>query len=212
MKAIYFDGNNGEISAKRKSLPNARQEALEKRDVLLDRASLFSDALTEAIWKTVTEELIYGRSARGRLRCEITPVFIGSAFKNKGVQPCSTPCLRYLPAPLSRKHGADLDNDEEPKSCSSPTPMHRRCCWPLSSTIAGYGQLTYVRVYQGTIAKGDELSQHPHGKSARRPPGPHARRRNGRHRPAPAAGTSSPCSASTALPATPSADGTSTTP
>jgi elongation factor G len=75
--------------------------ALEKRDALIDAASLFSDELTEAVLEEapITDALLIDAVRAGTLEREITPVFMGSAYKNKGVQPLLDAVTKLLPCP-----------------------------------------------------------------------------------------------------------------
>src|SRR5262249_8205413 len=82
MKALYFDGDNGE-KVRVEEIPDAlRPTAEAKREEMLDAVSLFSDELTEAILEgKVTEDLIHAAVRKGTLSMELTPVFMGSAYK-----------------------------------------------------------------------------------------------------------------------------------
>jgi elongation factor G len=82
----------------------------------------------------------------------------GSAYKNKGVQLLLDNVCRYLPSPAERKKNEASTRTTGEKVCSSSRPQRRRSlCWPSSSSTDRYGQLTYVRVYQGTLRKGDTI-------------------------------------------------------
>ena len=159
MEAIYFDGPNGE-QIRRGPIPPAMQEAAAtQREALIDAASMFSDELTEAILEEaeVDVEMVVAALRRGVLARQITPVFLGSAYKNKGVQPLLDAVTSLLPCPADVANEAlDLDHDEAPVQLTSRED---------SPTVAlafkledgPYGQLTYIRVYQGRLAKGDTV-------------------------------------------------------
>jgi elongation factor G len=100
MKAWYFDGPNGE-GIRIESIPAEYEEkALEKRDILLDVVSMFDDKLMEAYLEDkVQEEMIHAAVRKGVLSLGLTPVFMGSAFKNKGVQMLLDAIVKYLPSP-----------------------------------------------------------------------------------------------------------------
>jgi elongation factor G len=88
MKAIYFDGENGEKIRIEEIPADMQSDAEMARETMLDAVSLFSDELTEAILEeNVTEELIQQAVRKGTISQDLTPVFLGSAYKNKGVQP-----------------------------------------------------------------------------------------------------------------------------
>lgn len=95
---------------------------------------------------------------RATLARQFSPVFMGSAFKNKCVQPLLDAVVDYLPAPSERQNMAlDLDNKEAPValSSSSEEPLVA-LAFKLEDTK--FGQLTYVRVYQGTLRRGMAIS------------------------------------------------------
>ncbi len=159
MKAVYFDGDNGE----RVRVENIPQQlmpaALSKRDELIDAASMFSDELTEAILEDqhAPDELILKAVRQGVLTRQLTPVFMGSAYKNKGVQPLLDAITDLLPCPLDiENYAMDMDNDQRPFVLINDASM------PLVALAfkieeGSYGQLTYIRVYQGSLKKGDSI-------------------------------------------------------
>src|SRR5262245_27655323 len=101
MKAYTFEGDNGEHVVEKPIPPELLAEAETARETMLDAVSMFSDALTEAILEEkVTEELIHEATRKGTLSMELTPVFLGSAYKNKGVQKLLDAVNHYLPSPL----------------------------------------------------------------------------------------------------------------
>ncbi len=115
MKAIYFDGHEGE-TARIEDIPEVlKADAEAKHERMLDAVSMFSDELMEAVLEErVTEELIHDAVRKGTLYQELTPVFMGSAYKNKGVQTLLDAVVRYLPNPGEVDSLAlDLDKDEQ---------------------------------------------------------------------------------------------------
>jgi elongation factor G len=158
MKAIYFDGENGEILRTEDIPENFMELASKKREELIDAASMFSDELTEAALEdAVTEDLLIKAIRKATLTRELTPVFMGSAYKNKGTQPLLDGVTRLLPCPLDVKTEAlDLDKDETPvelvADIKAPTVS---LAFKLED--GQYGQLTYIRVYQGAVSKGDTI-------------------------------------------------------
>jgi elongation factor G len=158
MKAIYFDGENGEILRTEDIPENLMEIASKKREELIDAASMFSDELTEAaLEEAVTEDILIRGLRKATLTRELTPVFLGSAYKNKGTQPLLDGVTRLLPCPLDVKTEAlDLDKDETPvelvADLKAPTVS---LAFKLED--GQYGQLTYIRVYQGAVSKGDTI-------------------------------------------------------
>ena len=158
MKAIYFRGESGLDIVEEEIPAHLADEAQEKRELMLDAASMFSDELAEAYLEgTETEEMIYDAVRKGVLAREMVPVFMGSAYKNKGIQPLLDAVVRYLPAPDDIENTAlDLaDNEKEVVLQSDSSLPTVALAFKLED--GQYGQLTYIRIYQGTIKKGDEL-------------------------------------------------------
>ncbi len=159
MKTIYFDGNNGE-AVRVGEIPDAfMPRAVAKRETLIDAASIFSDELTEAVLeeRKIPEDLLIDALRRGTLTRQLTPVFMGSAYKNKGIQPLLDAVTHLLPCPSEMQNEAlDLSKGEEPIVLSS-NPDDPTVALAFKLEDGPYGQLTYIRVYQGSIAKGDTI-------------------------------------------------------
>ncbi|NQZ98857.1 MAG: elongation factor G [Myxococcales bacterium] len=158
MKAYYFDGSNGE-DVREEEIPDAmKHEAEAAREQMLDDVSMFSDALMEAILEDhVTEELVHEAIRAGTLSQDLTPVFLGSAYKNKGVQRLLDAVIAYLPSPIDVENtGVDLSNDEAPLVLASD-PNKPLVALVFKLEDGRYGQLTYLRVYQGTLRKGSSI-------------------------------------------------------
>ena len=155
MKALYFDGANGEERREEEIPADLLLLAQEKREELIDAAAMFSDELTEAaLEEKVTAELLIEAVRKGTITREMTPVFMGSAYKNKGVQPLLDAVTRYLPCPSDVNNQAlDMENGETPVSLLSD-PKAPLVALAFKLEDGQYGQLSYMRVYQGTLAKG----------------------------------------------------------
>ena len=159
MKAYYFDAGDDGLQERIEEIPEElMEEAKAKREELLDAASMFSDELMEAILEdNVTPDLIRAAVRKGTIGLQLCPVFMGSAYKNKGIQPLLDGVISYLPNPTEVENKAlDLDNNEkevvlESKEDAKPVIL------AFKLEDGQFGQLTYIRIYQGKIKKGDTL-------------------------------------------------------
>ena len=169
MKALYFDGENGEVVRIEEIPQNLLTEAKAKREELVDAASIFSDELTETILeeKEITSEMLYAALRKGTLKREITPVYMGSAYKNKAVQPMLDGVTYLLPCPSDVENLAlDMEKNEElvVLTNDSEKPI---VALAFKLEDGQYGQLTYIRVYQGTVAKGSTIVNVRNGKKVK---------------------------------------------
>ncbi|MBW2047827.1 MAG: elongation factor G [Deltaproteobacteria bacterium] len=159
MKALYFEGPNGDEVRTGEIPPSMVDEAMLKREELLDAASMFSDDLMEAILEeNPTPDLIHEAVRNGTVSRHLTPVFLGSAYKNIGVQAVLDGINRYLPSPPDVKNAAlDIDRDEAevPLETDPDKPV---VALAFKLEVTPYGQLTYLRIYQGSIGKGDDIT------------------------------------------------------
>jgi elongation factor G len=170
MKAYTFEGDNGEKIVTG-DIPAALQvEAEARREVMLDAVSMFSDDLMEAILdEAVTEDMIHEAVRRGVLANELTPVYMGSAYKNKGVQLLLNAVMRYLPAPTDIDNTAIrlLKGGEEEEFILSNSEDDALVCNAFKLEEGSYGQLTYVRIYQGVLKKGADIYNSRTGKKVK---------------------------------------------
>jgi len=159
MKALYFDGENGETIREEEIPSDLMELATEKREALIDAATIFSDELTEMVLEElpVPEEMLIEALRKGTLERQITPVFMGSAYKNRGVQPLLNAVTQLLPCPQDVENQAlDLNHDEAQVALDSD-PEKPTVALAFKLEDGQYGQLTYIRVYQGKLAKGDTV-------------------------------------------------------
>ncbi|MDR2739183.1 MAG: elongation factor G [Treponema sp.] len=159
MKAVYFEGDSGTELRYAEIPSHLKADAGKYREELIDAVSLFSDELAELFLagEAIPEELIHQAIRKGTLAEQFVPVMIGSAYKNKGIQPLLDAVGNYLPDPTEVKsYALNLDHGEERKELSadekSPT-----VALGFKLEDGQYGQLTYVRIYQGCLKKGEEL-------------------------------------------------------
>lgn len=171
MKAYYYDGANGEHLREEEVPADLLDDAKSRRSDLIGALADFDDHLAE---KYLGDEYVTAEEAAKVLRkavigLQITPVFVGSAFKNKGVQTLLDAVAAYLPAPNEIENEAlDQDNNEEKvvlkSDANAPLVM---LAFKLDETR--YGQLTFMRIYQGTVKRGDMVVNMSSGKRLKVP-------------------------------------------
>ncbi|MFM7515882.1 MAG: elongation factor G [Pirellula sp.] len=157
MKAFFFDGKDGEDVREEEIPADYVAKAKEMRQKMLDGLSDFNEQLMELLFneQEVPTELIYQACKDATQARKITPVFCGSAFKNKGVQLLLDAVLRYLPSPLERSISARKFGNEEEKMVLVPEPDKPFVGMAFKIVEDPFGQLTFMRIYQGKIAKGE---------------------------------------------------------
>lgn len=169
MQAAYFDGEKGEKIRWEEIPAELQDEAKSARTGMLDALSLHDDELLAIMLeeKPVPDELIHSIVRRGCIAGDLAPVLMGSAYKNKGVQLLLDAMVRYLPSPLDREVFAyDLDNGEaEVPLESSPDAPFVGLAFKLVDET--FGQLTYMRIYQGKMTRGERYNISRTGKPAR---------------------------------------------
>jgi elongation factor G len=168
MKAYYFDGSNGE-QVRTEEIPAALQEGAQKaRGELLESLSMYSDELMEKLLseEEVDEKLIHEITRHAVIKQEFMPVFLGSAFKNKGVQPLLDAVTRYLPSPPEIENkGKNPADESEVILVADPKMPFVGMAFKIVDDE--YGQLTYTRIYQGTVKKGEQYFNQRTGKKER---------------------------------------------
>ncbi|MGD2295962.1 MAG: elongation factor G [Candidatus Aminicenantes bacterium] len=158
MEAVFFEGVDGE-KVTRTDIPlELRPEAEKKREQMLDAVSMFSDDLMEAVLESrPTEELIHEAVRKGTVARKMTPVFLGSAYKNKGVQPLLDAVVIYLPNPTEVENSVLDFNQDGQEVKLEPDPEAGTVALAFKLEEGPFGQLTYIRIYRGRVRKGDEL-------------------------------------------------------
>lgn len=158
-EAIYFDGDNGE-DVRKEAVPDDMVEQVEEYRAKMIEALADQDdeiAMLFLEGEEVPVDLIREVVHRATTARTITPVFMGSAFKNKGVQALLDAVVSYLPSPLEMSYHALDAKDEEKKVDLEPTPNKPLVMLAFKLEDGRYGQLTYCRIYQGKLEKGQDI-------------------------------------------------------
>jgi len=158
MKALTFEGDSGEDVVESDIPAEYAEAAAEARHDMLEEISMFNDALMELLLEDepVSERLIRKTIRTATINRDIVPMMMGTAFKNKGIQPLMNGVCTYLPSPLDRTAVArDHDNEgaETPLVCDPDAPV---VAMAFKIVDESFGQLSYVRVYQGMLVKGGQ--------------------------------------------------------
>ena len=168
-EALYFDGPVGQ-HVRREPIPaEMADEALRARRKMLEALSMYDDELMELLLsdEEVPEPLIHRTIAAAVTRLEFTPVFLGSAFRNKGVQPLLDAMVRYLPSPPQSTATAFTHGNPDQKFALRCDPRAPAVAMAFKIVEDPYGALTFMRVYQGTLVKGGSYFNQRTGRKAR---------------------------------------------
>jgi elongation factor G len=160
-KAHYYDGDNGETVRIEECPADLVEKMEELRSEMIDKVAEYDDDVMENYLEgnEPSEEDLHKCIKKGVLSLQLTPVYMGSAFKNKGVQTLLEAVTRYLPSPLEcEKPLAKIDIDgKEEATTLNPDPTDKLVMMAFKITDEQFGQLTYTRIYQGTLNKGDTV-------------------------------------------------------
>ena len=171
MKAITYEDDLGEKFSVGEIPVELTEQASEYHHLLIDAIAEHDDELTETYLtdeSLVTSEMIKRALRAGTLADALTPVLLGSAFKNKGVQPLLDGVIDYLPSPLDVPSVGGIDPKTEATLTRDADPSA-----PFSAlafkvmTDPFVGKLTYFRVYSGTLKSGDRVLNTTTGKMER---------------------------------------------
>jgi elongation factor G len=171
MQAIIYKDDLGQELETGEIPAELAEQAHEYHHQLIDAISHFDDEVLEAYIEdesSVTADQIRRAVRAGTLSSEITPVLLGSAFKNKGVQPLLDAVIDYLPSPLDVPPMIGLDpktGEEVERLPSENQPFSALAFKVMSDPFVG--KLTYFRVYSGKIKAGDRVLNTTTGKTER---------------------------------------------
>ncbi|MBU2646899.1 elongation factor G [bacterium] len=170
MKALYNDGPKGEQIIEKEIPAELLDLAMEKRMVMLEAISMFDEQMMEDLLdeKEIAVDVIEKAVWNGVNSLELTPVYFGSAFKNKSVQPLLDAICRYLPSPIDAAPMKATEVDGAQNIIElEPDASKPLVCMAFKIADEKFGQLTYIRIYQGTIKKGINLYNIRTGKKIR---------------------------------------------
>ncbi|MEC7986296.1 MAG: elongation factor G [Myxococcota bacterium] len=171
MKAYYFDGPKGEDVRVEEIPSHLADEVAERRELLLDAISNvqdvyeedFADELLMAFMDEqeggdlVSEEVINQAIREATIALQFCPVMLGSAYKNKGVQPLLDRVNTWLPCPTDVNNEAMEAGDENVKHIVDSDPKQGLLALAFKLEDGRYGQLTYLRIYRGSMTKGSTI-------------------------------------------------------
>ncbi|TWU00404.1 Elongation factor G [Botrimarina colliarenosi] len=169
MKAYYNDGDKGETIRVEEIPAELKEQAEEYRHEMLEAISMYDDSLMEKILgeEEITADEIHKIVREAVINQSFTPVFMGSAFKNKSVQPLLDGITRYLPSPTEVTNYGNDPAEEGKKIRLEPDPNKPLVSMGFKITDDEYGQLTYTRIYQGAIEKGNSYFNQRTGRKER---------------------------------------------
>lgn len=172
-KALYFEGTTGE-EIREAEVPEYLQPLLQQRKrELIEAVSNGDEEIGEMFLeeKTPSPEQLMAGIRRAVLKRALTPVFLGTALKNKGVQPLLDAVLELLPHPGEVKNVALKEGSQsEEEKFELNSERSNRCPFvglAFKLEAGKFGQLTYMRCYQGHLKKGDNLYNTRTGKKVR---------------------------------------------
>jgi elongation factor G len=171
MQAIVYQDDLGQEFETTEIPANLVAQATDYHHQLIDAVSHFDDEVLGAYLEdenSVTPDMLKRAIRAATLADEITPVILGSAFKNKGVQPLLDAVIDYLPSPLDVPaiQGIDPKTDAVlEREATLDAPFSALAFKVMSDPFVG--KLTYFRVYSGTIKAGDRVLNTTTGKTER---------------------------------------------
>jgi elongation factor G len=172
MKAVFWEEENMGMAFHEEDIPaEMLEDAQMYREHMIEAAAESNDELMEKYLDTgelSNEEIKAGIRAR-TLKAEITPMFCGSAFKNKGVQALLDGVVDYMPSPVDvpaiKGH---LDDADETLAERHPDDSEPFAALAFKVATDPYvGTLTFFRVYSGKLNSGDSVYNPVKGKKER---------------------------------------------
>lgn len=171
-KALYFDGEFGNDIREEVIPEDMVNEVNIRREELVEAVANVDDGLGELFLEEIqpSEDQLMAAIRRATIKRLFTPVFVGSALKNKGVQPLLDGVIDYLPSPTDVENFALTESSDEKILIDSSSDSSNPFVGLAFKLEAGkYGQLTYVRVYQGVLKRSSFIFNTRTGKRVRVP-------------------------------------------
>lgn len=170
MKAVIYTDDLGKTSEATEIPEDMQEQAEEYRQALLDAVAESDDELMMKYLEgeELTKEEIKAGVRKATIACKMTPVFCGSSYKNKGVQPLLDGVVDYMPSPLDIPaiKGVDPDTGEEDeRAASDELPFSALAFKIMADPFVG--RLSFFRVYSGTLASGSYVFNSTKGKKER---------------------------------------------
>ena len=169
MQSIYFDGEKG-AKVHYEAIPeDLRNLADERRAEMLEAVSMFDDQMMADLLeeKEISESAIHDAVIKGVRSLQLCPVYLGSAFKNRGVQPLLDAVTHYLPSPIQAAPAQATYLSGGETLTLECDPEQPTVAMAFKLTEEQFGQLTYTRIYQGSLNKGDQITNSRTGKKFR---------------------------------------------
>ena len=170
MRAFYFSGDDGEIITEKDIPADLADQAKEYRAELIGKIADFDESIGEKFLmeEEPSEDELRAAIRRTTIARQVVPMFCGSAYKNKAVQKLLDGVRDYLPNPTEKENSGLAKETNEPVKvlCDPAKPL---VMYAFKLDEGRYGQLTYMRIYQGTVKKGDFIYNARDGKKIKVP-------------------------------------------
>ncbi len=170
-KAIYYSGEHGEDIVEQDIPDELKQETEKWREKMIEKIAETDDALTEKYLEgtEMAENEICAALRKGTIKGTLIPVLTGTALKNKGIQPVLDAVISYLPSPVDVPSikGTDIENKEKEieRKAEDQEPFSSLAFKVATDPFVG--QLTFFRIYSGTLAAGSYVFNSIKGKKER---------------------------------------------
>nr|XP_057935236.1 elongation factor G, mitochondrial [Doryrhamphus excisus] len=163
-RSVYFEGPFGQVIRYDEIPADYRSEAADRRQELFECVANADETLGEMFLeeKIPSNNELKAAIRRATVKRLFSPVLVGTALKNKGVQPLLDAVLDFLPNPTEVKNYAILNNEDSSETSKihldpKRDPVNLFVSLAFKLEAGRFGQLTYMRVYQGCLKKGEYI-------------------------------------------------------